>query len=140
MFSNRTVQIEESEESVRLRSFGTHSASHHQLVACKRLRSVVSISNFSKNSFNLFFLRLSSDYHASEESSSKRRERPSTSAVTGIHAARRDDARRRKPRRFRQDFGIPDEIELVLRLRERTRSMFVRGFAAPIRRIGGAPG
>ncbi|CAA7047714.1 unnamed protein product [Microthlaspi erraticum] len=70
----------------------------------------------------------SSDYHASEESSSKRRERPSTSAVTGIHAARRDDARRRKPRHFRQDFGIPDEIELVLRLRERTRSMFRPGF------------
>ncbi|CAA7052866.1 unnamed protein product [Microthlaspi erraticum] len=153
MFSNRTVQIEESEESVRLRSVWdpqrvTSSARRMQAVKICELygrdsrrkigffaisSAVVSISNFSKNSFNLFFLRLSSDYHASEESSSKRRERPSTSAVTGIHAARRDDARRRKPRRFRQDFGIPDEIELVLRLRERTRSMFVRGFAAPIR-------
>ncbi|CAA7049115.1 unnamed protein product [Microthlaspi erraticum] len=137
MFSNRTVQIEESEESVRLRSLGP-TARH--IISSSHASGCFDFGFLQKLFQPLFppsLLRLSC---LRRRSSSKRRERPSTSAVTGIHAARRDDARRRKPRRFRQDFGIPDEIELVLRLRERTRSMFVRGFAAPIRRIGGAPG
>ncbi|CAA7036832.1 unnamed protein product [Microthlaspi erraticum] len=150
MFSNRTVQIEESEESVRLRSVWdpqrvTSSARRMQAVKICELygrdsrrkigffaisSAVVSISNFSKTPFNLFFLRLSSDYHASED---VKQEKGKAVDLGGDgkftpHAETTLDA---EPRHFRQDFGIPDEIELVLRLRERTRSMFVRGFAAP---------
>ncbi|CAA7013578.1 unnamed protein product [Microthlaspi erraticum] len=134
MFSNRTVQIEESEEPVRLRSVGTHSASHHQLVACKRLRSVSCCFDFEflQNLLQPLFppspppITMPPKNRQAREGKGRRprwrRE---------VYAARRDALDAESLDTFRQDFGIPDEIELVCRLRARTRNMFVRGFAAP---------
>ncbi|CAA7036558.1 unnamed protein product [Microthlaspi erraticum] len=125
------IKIEESEESVRLRSVWDPQ----RVTSSARRMQAVKICCFDFEFLQKLFqplfppslLRL----HASEGNRQAREGKGRRPRGDGkFHAARRDDARRRAstlPAGFRD----PGEIELSCRLRARTRSMFVRGFAAP---------